>query len=39
MAKRYLQLGADSLAANRAGWLKQQLRSETDTPSMPNKEP
>jgi glycerophosphoryl diester phosphodiesterase len=39
MAKRYLQLGADSLTSNRAGWLKQQLRCETDTPSMPNKEP
>lgn len=35
-AKRYLQLGADSLTSNRAGWLKQQLRSE---PGMPNQEP
>lgn len=26
LAKRYLQLGADSLTSNRAGWLKQQLR-------------
>lgn len=28
VAKRYLQLGADSLTSNCAGWLKQQLRSE-----------
>lgn len=31
MARRYLQLGADSLTSNCAGWLKQQLR----TPSTP----
>ncbi len=31
MAKRYLQLGADSLTSNCAGWLKQQLRSEIGT--------
>lgn len=37
MAKRYMQLGADSITSNCAGWLKQQLRSETDQ-SMPNKE-
>jgi glycerophosphoryl diester phosphodiesterase len=29
LARRYLQLGADSLTSNRAGWLKQQLASET----------
>lgn len=29
LAKRYLQLGADSLTSNRAGWLKRQLFSET----------
>lgn len=39
LAKRYLQLGADSLTSNRAGWLKQQLCSETGDPGMPNKEP
>jgi glycerophosphoryl diester phosphodiesterase len=33
LAKRYLQLGADSLTSNRAGWLKQQLRQSL------NKEP
>jgi glycerophosphoryl diester phosphodiesterase len=37
MAKRYLQLGADSITSNRAGWLKQRLRSATDQ-GMPNKE-
>jgi glycerophosphoryl diester phosphodiesterase len=31
MAKRYLQLGADSLTSNRAGWLKQQLCCEPGT--------
>lgn len=39
MAKRYLQLGADSLTSNRAGWLKQQLCSETGTPGMPDQAP
>lgn len=39
LAKRYLQLGADTLTSNRAGWLKQQLRSETGNPGMPNQEP
>ena len=29
VAKRYLQLGADSLTSNRAGWLKRQLSGET----------
>lgn len=37
-AKRYLQLGADSLASNRAGWLKQQLCGEPDNPGLPNQE-
>ena len=39
MAKRYLQLGADSLTSNRAGWLKQQLRSEPGTSGLPNQAP
>lgn len=33
LAKRYLQLGVDSLTSNRAGWLKQQLCSETGLPN------
>ncbi|MDO9466215.1 MAG: glycerophosphodiester phosphodiesterase [Thiobacillus sp.] len=37
-AKRYLQLGADSLTSNRAGWLKQQLCSEPGAPRLPNQE-
>jgi glycerophosphoryl diester phosphodiesterase len=39
MAKRYLQLGVNSLTSNRAGWLKQQLRSEADNPGMPPQVP
>jgi len=38
MAKRYLQLGADSLTSNRAGWLKQQLCGEPGNPGLPNQE-
>ncbi|MBU1396134.1 MAG: glycerophosphodiester phosphodiesterase [Gammaproteobacteria bacterium] len=38
-AKRYLQLGADSLTSNRAGWLKQQLCSEPGAPGLPNQAP
>ena len=37
-AKRYLQLGADSLTSNRAGWLKQQLCSEPGEPGLPNQD-
>jgi glycerophosphoryl diester phosphodiesterase len=33
-AKRYLELGADSLTSNRAGWLKRQLCGE---PGLPNR--
>jgi glycerophosphoryl diester phosphodiesterase len=39
LAKRYLQLGVDSLTSNRAGWLKQGLCSETGAPGLPNQEP
>jgi glycerophosphoryl diester phosphodiesterase len=39
MAKRYLQLGVNSLTSNRAGWLKQQLRSEVDNSGMPDQAP
>jgi glycerophosphoryl diester phosphodiesterase len=39
MAKRYLQLGVNSLTSNRAGWLKQQLRSQADNPGMPPQVP
>lgn len=38
-ARRFLRLGVDSLISNRAGWLKQQLRSETENQSISNKEP
>lgn len=37
-AKRVLQLGVDSLTTSRAGWLKQQFRSETEKKEEPNKE-
>ncbi len=37
-AKRYLQLGADSLTSNRAGWLKWQLCSEPGNLGLPNQE-
>lgn len=36
LAKRYLQLGVDSLTSNRAGWLKRQLCSEA---GLPNRTP
>lgn len=39
LAKRYLQLGVDSLTSNRAGWLKQRLCSEAGAPGLPNQEP
>jgi glycerophosphoryl diester phosphodiesterase len=39
LAKRYLQLGVDSLTSNRAGWLKQGLCSETGAPGLSNQEP
>jgi glycerophosphoryl diester phosphodiesterase len=37
LAKRYLQLGVDSLTSNRAGWLKQGLCSAP--PGLSNQEP
>jgi len=37
-AKRYLELGADSLTSNRAGWLKRQLCGEPGNPGLPNQE-
>lgn len=39
LAKRYRQLGVDSLTSNRAGWLKQRLCSEAGAPDLPNQEP
>ena len=38
LAKRYLQLGVDSLTSNRAGWLKRQVCSEAGPPNRtPNR--
>lgn len=38
-AKRIVQLGADSITSNRAGWLKQQLRGKAEKTEEPNQVP